>query len=50
MLYIKVKMCINMHNPYQKFESRSCLSCMLSKTFIRHVNVKNVLNISSHTD
>ena len=38
------------YNPYPKFESRSFSSCMLSKTVIRHVNVKNVLDISSHTD
>ena len=37
-------------DPYPKFESRSFSSCMLSKTVIRHVNVKNVLDISSHTD
>ena len=28
------------YNPYPKFESRSFSSCMLSKTVIRHVNVK----------
>ena len=34
------------YNPYPKFESRSCLSCTLSKTVIRLVNVTNVFDIS----
>ena len=39
---------INKHNPYQNFKSMSGLSCMLSKSSIRHVI--NVLDILSHTD
>ena len=48
MLYIKIKMHINKHNPYQNLKSMSGLSCMLSKSSIRHV--MNVLDILSHTD
>ena len=48
MLKIKKKVHINNHNPYQNFKSMSGLSCMLSKSSIRHVI--NVLDILSHTD
>ena len=41
-------MFINKRNPYQNFKSMSGLSCMLSKSSIRHVI--NVLDILSHTD